>query len=321
MCDPPIPGDGGGEAGLYQPPRPPLPAPVPYTHPRPLRPTGGTPGGVPTYPPRPPQLQQHILRAPVPLPGLAQGPPPPFTLPPRPGPPPAPPPKVYPPFEPPTRYQPPPNPRVGAAGLPPSAAGPDDLPPPSFLPPFSVRSPLGGPGSVSCPTSLSQQATGDPQVAPGGPPGPGCWSLPRDTPSVPPAGNIATPTTTATVAVQPPSGQGGGGVGAGEELKTRSLPTRCQHGARQGLVSRRALVLGEGEGVGGPGGSSSLICEEDGFFYSPTLTEEEDERYGSSEDLSSGPSILEKLMVWAYYNAEDPEEGRIYAQEDCHLAD
>lgn len=98
------------------------------------------------------------------------------------------------------------------------------------------------------------------------------------------------------------------GGAPGEELKTRSLPTRCQHGARPPLVARRNLVLSDGEG-GGPG-SASLLCEEDGFYFNqPLLEEGEEDLYGSSEDLQSGPSILEKLMVWAYYNAEgQPQE-------------
>ena len=87
------------------------------------------------------------------------------------------------------------------------------------------------------------------------------------------------------------------------ELKTRSLPTRCSHkpgrggGAAAGMIHPHAAV--------------SKVCEEDGFFYSPPLMEEggdhgDENMYGSSGDLSSGGSILEKLMVWAYYS--DPEE-------------
>lgn len=112
-------------------------------------------------------------------------------------------------------------------------------------------------------------------------------------------------------------GSTGGGAGGPEELKTRSLPTRCLHGARP-LLARRTLLMGAGEsgqgeaaggvsggGGGGGGGSAGLLLEEDGFYYSqPLLDERDEDLYGSSEDLA-GHSILEKLMVWAYYTDED----------------
>lgn len=334
-----VPADAADDDGLYQPPRPPLPAPPPYTHPRPV---------LPAAPPRPTlspapsltrltqQYQQQVTSnsqlpsqgsssssgssvlscGPQPLPGLAQGPAPHFLtatplvgLAPRSATPqPQPPVHRYPPFQPLPEYRPPPNPRVGAAGLPPSVSGPDELPPPSFLHSLP-RSPLGGTGSVSCPTSLSQQAV-PPEPAPlstsgylpPSVPGPGCWSLPRDPHGAAPdmAGVVAHERGASAPAAMV--------VAPGEELKTRSLPTRCLHGARPPLVARRNLVMSEGEG-GGPG-SSSLLCEEDGFYFNqPLLEEHEEDLYGSSEDLSSGPSILEKLMVWAYYNAEgEPQE-------------
>ncbi|XP_071522594.1 uncharacterized protein [Panulirus ornatus] len=184
-----VPADAADDDGLYQPPRPPLPAPPPYTHPRPV---------LPAAPPRPTlspapsltrlaqqqqQQQQQsqvtsssqgssglssvssaLSCAPQPLPGLAQGPAPHFLtatplvgLAPRSATP-QPPGHRYPPFQPVPEYRPPPNPRVGAAGLPPSVSGPDDLPPPSFIHSLAPRSPLGGTGSLSCPTSLSEQA-------------------------------------------------------------------------------------------------------------------------------------------------------------------
>ena len=85
-----------------------------------------------------------------------------------------------------------------------------------------------------------------------------------------------------------------------QELKTRSLPTRCSHKPGRGGVA----------GSSGRG-NNGHVCEEDGFFYSQPLMEEgvevgEENLYGSTEDLSSGSSILEKLMVWGYYS--DPEE-------------
>ncbi|CAL4064949.1 unnamed protein product, partial [Meganyctiphanes norvegica] len=410
------PADAQDDGGLYQPPRPPLPAPTPYTHPRPLmsaapqRPALSPAPSVtrlaqlhqqsinqqaPSPHPRPlaapTQSQQaqgafiqhlgsHTLPVcaqgssqPQALPGLSQGPPPCFSQQPQqhsvssiqslphttapiphnplthqnslPVLPTIRPPtsqtqvvtsQRYLPFEPTPLFQPPLNPRVGAAGLPPSAIRAEELPPPNFLHALAPRSPLGGHGSLSCPTSLSEQVSAGGSTGglvyshtgggglggfPGAAlsvcsaPGPGCWSLPRDTHA---------PTTTSQEmaggtpaherGASAPAAMVGVGGGGGEELKTRSLPTRCHHGAGRpgaasGVMSRRNLVLSEGEAGGGPGqGSSSLLCEEDGFYFNQPLMEEgEEDLYGSSEDLSSGSSILEKLMVWAYYNAEGQE--------------
>ncbi|XP_047740362.1 probable serine/threonine-protein kinase nek3 [Hyalella azteca] len=177
----------------------------------------------------------------------------------------------YPPFQPSQQYRPPPNPRVGAAGLPPSMAGPDDLP---ILRTTHPRSPLGGPGSLSCPTSLSEQGAAPPVWTP---------RVAHPTPAMPP---IPDPP---RVDHHPQSEE--------HELKTRSLPTRCSH------KPPRPGGTGGEKGAGG-----GRVCEEDGFYYSPTVEEDgvEENLFGSSEDLSSGSSILEKLMVWAYYS--DPEE-------------
>ena len=74
----------------------------------------------------------------------------------------------------------------------------------------------------------------------------------------------------------------------GQEFKTRSLPTRCLHGSGPGKFD-----------------VSESIKE--------PLHEIEEDLYGSSEDMSSGPSILEKLMVWAYYNTnEEDQEGELF---------
>ncbi|XP_076034109.1 uncharacterized protein LOC143020958 [Oratosquilla oratoria] len=324
-------------------------------------PVGGVGGGVVGGPPSASSSLPSIARPP---PG---GAPPPAGVPPG---------FRYPPFNPTPEYYPPPNPRIGAAGLPPSATAPEDLPPPSDSPlPVAPRT-LSGPGSLSCPTSLSEAALPLPQQGlPSNPaqgfasphpargalgaravgfqaPG-GCWSLPRSVvfPSVASSSEAASRLSDIGEKMNSSSGGGGGGGGGGgngggggemgngggggmggmgpvahprgisapaslggpvEEFKTRSLPTRCLHGARPPLLSRRALVLSEGEG--GMGGSSSLLCEEDGFYFRQTVTEEEreedDELYGSSQDLSSGSSILEKLMVWAYYNSDAQEAGK-----------
>ncbi|KAA0186723.1 hypothetical protein HAZT_HAZT005071 [Hyalella azteca] len=185
----------------------------------------------------------------------------------------------YPPFQPSQQYRPPPNPRVGAAGLPPSMAGPDDLP---ILRTTHPRSPLGGPGSLSCPTSLSEQGAAPPVWTP---------RVAHPTPAMPP---IPDPP---RVDHHPQSEE--------HELKTRSLPTRCSH------KPPRPGGTGGEKGAGG-----GRVCEEDGFYYSPTVEEDgvEENLFGSSEDLSSGSSILEKLMVWAYYS--DPEEETSEAGEE-----
>lgn len=307
------------EGGLYQPPRPPLPAPTPYTHP--------TPPVLPPTPVRPPSFARQAAPAPttstfvgVPLPGLAAaGPPPPaYHAAPQPLPL-----TRYQPFQPTPEYRPPPNPRVGPAGLPPSVAGAGGDAA-AFLPP------LGGPGSLSCPTSLSLQgvqASSQPRTSASGlaggttVPGPGCWSLPRDAaggsqdPS-PPSDAGPGPAPPAPVASIPPLGA--------EELKTRSLPTRYLHGSRQpGSIGRRPSPFAA-EGGAGAG-------DEEGFLFGEAVPEEgEEDLYGSSEDLSSGPSILEKLMVWAYYNnseddadedlAEDEEEAGTIARLCLHGA-
>lgn len=350
-----LPSDPQDDHGLYQPPRPPLPAPTPYTHPRP-------PHGLMVQAQQIPQTHNiynpHPQDSPIYYTPRQQEPPPqPLQA------------SRYPPFQPVQQYNPPPNPRVGAAGLPPSMSGPDNSFP-IIRSSHTPRSPLGGPGSLSCPTSLSEQAgvtqqTQQSQQPPIwtprtlGPPTLSHSSL--VVPRAPPSMHI-----TAAVASHPPAGLVNMGIGGGghhmppqllasvldhhpnahphpphsnhqphhsppqltdeQELKTRSLPTRCSHkpirgpggvhsgggnhhgGGGSGQSHR--VVLGGNNNNGGRGG----VCEEDGFFYSQPLVEEgvegADETgvhlYGSSEDLSSGSSILEKLMVWAYYS--DPEE-------------
>lgn len=304
------------EGGLYQPPRPPLPAPTPYTHP--------TPAVLPPTPVRLPfatgAYSRHVTPSTasttssipstgyvgVPLPGLTSGPPPAFhTAHPLPlG-------SRYQPFQPTPEYRPPPNPRIGAAGLPPSAiSSAESSTSLSFIPP------LGGPGSLSCPTSLSLQGvqnTSQPRTSASGlsagttVPGPGCWSLPRD--------SAGAPQDTVDAPVPSPNHSKCDSVPVSlslgtEELKTRSLPTRCLHGSRPPGLPRRSPFLLEGERNvgGGGGGAASSMAEEDGFLFNEPVPEEEEDLYGSSEDLSSGSSILEKLMVWAYYNTEDPDE-------------
>ena len=301
-----LPSDPPDDHGLYQPPRPPLPAPTPYTHPRPPHSTMTQPTH--TYTPHPqdstiyyaPRKQQH---EPQPLPNSR-----------------------YPPFQPQQHYRPPPNPRVGAAGLPPSMTGPEDFP---LIRTTHPRSPLGGPGSLSCPTSLSEQAASQQQQQPPvwtprtiGQPALSHTSLvvpPRAPPSImqPPhsAMQVATAGPSIVASPHPPSqGQQQQQIlpstlvdhpqppPAEHELKTRSLPTRCSHKPGRGGIIGPG---GRGNGTGG------RVCEEDGFFYSPPLVEEggeiAEDFYGSSEDLSSGGTILEKLMVWAYYSDQEED--------------
>ena len=318
------------EGGLYQPPRPPLPVPVPYTHPNPTLPaTPARPqifpaGGYTVRHGAPPST---INSGPpttnfvgIPLPGMATGPPPaavyhtaqPLQ------------PSRYAPFQQTQEYHPPPNPRVGAAGLPPSAVNSQEN---AAISPVTFMPPLGGPGSLSCPTSLSLQGNGytitttNPRttasgLAAGGAsvPGPGCWSLPRNTlgeiqengsngcgsveQDTAPVNNVG--------AIGSPSIKGDLGSNHQlsldtEELKTRSLPTRCMHGARAPPPPPPRRNMGEGTG--------EMSIGDDTLMYGETLEEgdDDDDLYGSSEDLSSGPSILEKLMVWAYYNAEEQD--------------
>lgn len=297
------------EEGLYQPPRPPLPAPTPYTQPSTVL-SSIDPTNSVNF--RPATLLRHASPIQnssscsttdsgssncigIPLPGLTSGPPPPYVaVQPLPL-------SRYQPFQPVPQYRPPPNPRVGAAGVPPSLYE-ESKTSNSCLPP------VGAPGSLSCPTSLSLQGiqnTSQPRTSASGlsdgttVPSSGCCSLPQDT------------STNSEVSFDnsSPNHNRGASVpavkilGGKDDLKTRSLPTRCTHGSRLPVIGRRTTLSSQNQDSDSPVGGG------DGFLYNQTLTEESEDEdlYGSSGDLSSGSSILEKLMVWAYYNSDEAE--------------
>ena len=101
-------------------------------------------------------------------------------------------------------------------------------------------------------------------------------------------------------------------TGSLQSLRTRSLPTRCKSSGNM-FSNGKLISLPANASLPSHAGTryhSASVSQQGGsHVYRPSerevpSEEDEEDMYGSSEDLGSGSDILGKLMAWAYLTEE-----------------